>query len=94
MEDAVEALQSACVCVFMCPHMCMCVRVSVCVFTQDAVEALQSACDAVGDARRHLAGVSDLERAVARLYSSTVAGASGRDASNVVLYEDAAKRKV
>jgi DNA mismatch repair protein MSH6 len=38
--------------------------------------------------------VSDLERAIARLHASTVAGASGRDAANVVLYEDGAKRKV
>ncbi len=39
-------------------------------------------------------GVSDLERAVARLHASTVAGAGGRDAAHVVLYEDASKRKV
>jgi hypothetical protein len=45
-------------------------------------------------ALRAHAGISDLERALARLHASTVAGASGRDASNVVLYEDAAKRKV
>jgi hypothetical protein len=40
------------------------------------------------------AGISDLERAIARLHASTVAGASGRDAANVVLYEDAGRRKV
>lgn len=39
-------------------------------------------------------GVSDLERAITRLHASTVEGGSGRDAANVVLYEDAAKRKV
>ena len=39
-------------------------------------------------------GISDLERAVARLAASTVEGAAGRDAAHVVLYEDAAKRKV
>jgi DNA mismatch repair protein MSH6 len=38
--------------------------------------------------------VSDLERAIARLHASTVAGAGGREAANVVLYEDGAKRKV
>jgi hypothetical protein len=41
-----------------------------------------------------LAGVSDLERALSRLFASTVKGAAGRDAAHVVLYEDAAKRKV
>lgn len=41
-----------------------------------------------------LPGVSDLERAVARLHASTVAGAGGRDAAHVVLYEDASKKKV
>jgi DNA mismatch repair protein MSH6 len=40
------------------------------------------------------AGISDLERAVARLHASTVSGAEGRDAHNVVLYEDAKKRRV
>lgn len=43
---------------------------------------------------RARAGTSDLERAVARLAASTVAGAAGRDAEHVVLYEDPAKRKV
>eukprot|EP00983_Pelagomonas_calceolata_P085536 1156580-Pelagomonas_calceolata.AAC.9 len=37
------------------------------------------------------AGISDLERAVARLAASTVEGAAGRDADHVVLYEDAAR---
>ncbi len=50
--------------------------------------------DAAGAARRALSGCSDLERALARLASSTVQGAEGRDAAHVVLYEDAAKRRV
>jgi 3-hydroxyisobutyrate dehydrogenase-like beta-hydroxyacid dehydrogenase len=62
---------------------------------QDAVAFLVGqGSEAAGTARKALAGVSDLERAVARLFASTVAGAAGRDAVNVVLYEDAAKRKV
>ncbi|GIL69309.1 hypothetical protein Vretimale_13435 [Volvox reticuliferus] len=62
---------------------------------QDAVaELMGSLAEAAGQARKLLAGVSDLERAVARLHASTVSGASGRDASNVILYEDAGKRKV
>lgn len=51
------------------------------------------AADAVSVARKQLAGSSDLERALARLAAS-VGGATGRDAAGVVLYEDAAKRKV
>ncbi|GIL60874.1 hypothetical protein Vafri_15713 [Volvox africanus] len=62
---------------------------------QDAVaELMGSLAEAAGQARKLLGGVSDLERAVARLHASTVSGASGRDASNVILYEDAGKRKV
>ncbi|GLC55756.1 hypothetical protein PLESTB_001025500 [Pleodorina starrii] len=62
---------------------------------QDAVAELGGPlAEATGQARKLLAGVSDLERAVARLHASTVSGASGRDASNVVLYEDAGKRRV
>lgn len=37
-----------------------------------------------------MAGVGDLERSIARLQ----AAGTGRDADNVVLYEDAAKRRV
>ncbi|EFJ45822.1 hypothetical protein VOLCADRAFT_105835 [Volvox carteri f. nagariensis] len=62
---------------------------------QDAVAQLcGELAEAVGQARKLLASVSDLERAVARLHASTVSGASGRDAANVVLYEDAGKRRV
>ena len=39
-------------------------------------------------------GVSDLERSLARLQSSTVAGAGGRESGHVVLYEDVGKRRV
>lgn len=38
-------------------------------------------------------GVGDLERSIARLCASSL-GAFGRDNASVVLYEDAAKRKV
>ena len=70
---------------------------------QDAVEALlgtgpgAAAADA---ARRALAASTaacgDLERALARLAAaaSPVGGGTGRDAAGVVLYEDAAKRRV
>ena len=39
------------------------------------------------------AGIGDLERSIARLCASSL-GAFGRDNTAVVLYEDAAKRKV
>ena len=39
------------------------------------------------------AGMGDLERSIARLCASSL-GAFGRDNASVVLYEDAAKRKV
>ena len=39
------------------------------------------------------AGIGDLERSIARLCASSL-GAFGRDNAAVVLYEDAAKRKV
>ncbi len=39
------------------------------------------------------AGIGDLERSIARLCASSL-GAFGRDNASVVLYEDAAKRKV
>lgn len=54
---------------------------------------MQGAAEAVSEARKQLAGSSDLERALARLHANMM-GATGRDAANVVLYEDAAKRKV
>ncbi|GFR46110.1 hypothetical protein Agub_g7598, partial [Astrephomene gubernaculifera] len=50
--------------------------------------------EAAGQARKMLAGVSDLERALTRLHASTVDGACGRDAAHVVLYEDAGRRRV
>ena len=40
--------------------------------------------------RALLAGVGDLERSIARLQSA----GTGRDADHVILYEDAAKRRV
>ena len=35
-----------------------------------------------------------MERALARLQASTVAGAGGREAGHVVLYEDTGRRRV
>ncbi|KAF5838281.1 muts domain V-domain-containing protein [Dunaliella salina] len=62
---------------------------------QDAVSDLMTvAAESAGAARKDMSGISDLERAVARLAASTVEGAAGRDADHVVLYEDAARRKV
>ncbi|KXZ50845.1 hypothetical protein GPECTOR_15g531 [Gonium pectorale] len=62
---------------------------------QDAVAALTGdLAEAAGQARKMLAGVSDLERAITRLHASTVEGALGRDAAHVILYEDAGKRRV
>lgn len=62
---------------------------------QDAVQDLIGpAAECGGQARKKLQGVSDLERALARLHASTIEGAVGREAAHVVLYEDAARRKV
>jgi hypothetical protein len=41
-----------------------------------------------------LTAVGDLERSLSRLHALGVGGGTGRDAANVVLYEDAAKRRV
>lgn len=40
------------------------------------------------------AGLGDLERSLARLHAAGVGGGMGRDAMQVVLYEDNAKRRV
>lgn len=65
---------------------------------------MSEAADAVSDARRALAGCSDLERCIARLGASVGcrnsgaqggdAGGFGREAANVVLYEDVVKKRV
>eukprot|EP00798_Chlamydomonas_sp_ICE-L_P022858 gene22858-30031_t len=61
---------------------------------QDVVaELMREASEAAGKAHKDMEGISDLERAIARLHASTT-GASGRDAAHVILYEDATKRKV
>ncbi|KAK9844444.1 hypothetical protein WJX74_002610 [Apatococcus lobatus] len=58
---------------------------------QDAVAALMGpVSQAASDARAAFSEVGDLERSIARLQ----AAGTGRDADNVVLYEDAAKRRV
>ena len=69
---------------------------------QDAVETLlTSARSAADSARASLARCGDLERSLARLSAAAAAAAAsaagggvGRDAAGVVLYEDAAKRRV
>ena len=61
---------------------------------QDAVEdLLGTAADAADTARTALRACGDIERAVVRL-AAHAAGALGRDAPGVVLYEDASRRKV
>ncbi|KAG2424293.1 hypothetical protein HXX76_014671 [Chlamydomonas incerta] len=78
---------------WLCRPLCRCADIAL---RQDAVAGLMEGglAEAAGQARKLLAGVSDLERAITRLHASTVEGGSGRDAAHVVLYEDAAKRKV
>eukprot|EP00878_Enallax_costatus_P014342 GHUV01015002.1.p1 GENE.GHUV01015002.1~~GHUV01015002.1.p1 ORF type:complete len:1085 (+),score=444.50 GHUV01015002.1:267-3521(+) len=72
---------------------------------QDAVEDLVGeGATAVSSARRALAGCSDLERCIARLGASVAGRACsnngsegsgfGREAANVVLYEDVVKKRV
>jgi hypothetical protein len=41
-----------------------------------------------------LVGMADLERGLARLQACGIGAGSGRDADNVVLYEDQGKRRV
>ncbi len=57
-------------------------------------DLLGVAAEAVGAARRALSGLSDVERAVARLAAGSVAGGIGREAPNVVLYEDGSRRRI
>ena len=63
---------------------------------QDAVAALlDGGAGAAADAARSaLATCGDLDRHLARLTALATAGGAGRDADGVVLYEDAAKRRV
>ena len=63
---------------------------------QDAVAALlEGGARAAADAARAaLATCGDLDRHLARLNALATAGGAGRDADGVVLYEDAAKRRV
>eukprot|EP00884_Botryococcus_braunii_P001653 jgi/Botrbrau1/11489/Bobra.0360s0015.2 len=60
---------------------------------QDAIQLLLQHPDTVAEARAHLKGVGDLERLLARLNACSGVG-HGRDAENVVLYEDAGKRRL
>jgi len=62
---------------------------------QDAVASLlDEASLCVGDARKQLSRVPDLERSLARLSATLAGGGTGRDAAHVVLYEDQGQRKV
>ncbi|GMH33654.1 hypothetical protein BSKO_01488 [Bryopsis sp. KO-2023] len=63
---------------------------------QKAIRDLtEVAVDNVGEAKKFLAGIGDLERALARLHTSTLSGVhGGRDAEHVILYEDTSKKKV
>jgi DNA mismatch repair protein MSH6 len=62
---------------------------------QDAVQDLMGpAEEAAGAARRALAGLSDLERGLARLGAAGAGAGAARDGPTVVLYEDAARRRV
>jgi len=59
---------------------------------QAAVREMRSEKDAVAEARRALRSSPDLERAASRLVGQS--GGRGRDAANVVLYEDAARARL
>ncbi|KAL4857543.1 DNA mismatch repair protein 6 [Chlorella vulgaris] len=62
---------------------------------QDAVAALLGpAEEAAATARSLFKGVSDLERALARITAAGSGVGSARDAPHVILYEDVSKRKV
>ncbi|KAL6768798.1 MSH6 [Auxenochlorella protothecoides x Auxenochlorella symbiontica] len=62
---------------------------------QDAVaELLGAAADAGAAARRQLAGLGDVQRAVVRLAAAGLGLGPARDAPRVVLYEDTARRRV
>jgi DNA mismatch repair protein MSH6 len=77
---------------WLCRPLC---RVSDIVLRQDAVEDLMGpAEEAAGTARKALSGVSDLERALARLGATGAGVGSERDHPRVVLYEDVSKKRV
>lgn len=77
---------------WLCRPLC---RVEDIVARQDAVEDLMGpAEEAAGAARKALSGVSDLERALARLGATGAGLGSMRDDPKVVLYEDVSKKRV
>ncbi|KAL4517804.1 hypothetical protein Ndes2526A_g02182 [Nannochloris sp. 'desiccata'] len=77
---------------WLCRPLC---RVSDIVLRQDAVQDLMGpAEEAAGTARKSLSGVSDLERALARLGATGAGVGSERDHPRVVLYEDVSKKRV
>ena len=77
---------------WLCRPLC---RVEDIVCRQDAVQDLMGAAEeAAGVARKALSGVSDLERALARLGATGAGVGCARDAAKVVLYEDVSKKRV
>jgi DNA mismatch repair protein MSH6 len=77
---------------WLCRPLC---RVSDIVLRQDAVQDLMGpAEEAACTARKALSGVSDLERALARLGATGAGVGSERDHPRVVLYEDVSKKRV
>eukprot|EP00899_Mesostigma_viride_P023184 jgi/Mesvir1/404/Mv11296-RA.1 len=63
---------------------------------QDAVADLKGvAQDALQESRKHLSRVVDVERMLSRLHANcSSGGGSGRNASSVVLYEDASRKRL
>lgn len=62
---------------------------------QDAVEdLLDVAEEAAGEARKILAGLTDIERAIIRLCASGIGVGPLRESSRVILYEDVSKKKI
>ena len=62
---------------------------------QDAVQdLLDVAEESAGEARRHLAGLTDIERAIVRLSASGIGVGPLRESSRVILYEDVSKKKI
>jgi len=62
---------------------------------QDAVQDLMTSSEeAAGEARKLLAGLTDIERAIARLCASGAGVGSLRDCPRVILYEDVSKKKI
>lgn len=62
---------------------------------QDAVSDLLDVAEvSAGEARRTLAGLTDIERAIVRLCASGIGVGPIRESSRVILYEDLSKKKI